>query len=345
MSSIPDSPVLLPVILLPKDQFAHEGAPTEWWWHVGTLASADGRTFGFEINATGMSQYGFTQIEITDVQKQINYQQVTPIVPLPSNWAEHDPTKPWRVNLGGTTNGAISMQAINNNPLNMSVEAILLDAATSTPCKLSLQLCQEGWPLLVWGTGCKEVNPEGTTPLTKNNYYYSLTRLKASGYLIIGTEKIEVTGLTWMDHEYGAFPEGSPVAPDIWLLQDMQLSNGVHLSNYTNFGALPEENVPMNSHATVLGADGKSTFVDSVTTPLGPLYVSKKGVTYYTNFKVYINSPGFLTAEFTVTSLMPAQVFVDPGKDPDVYEGVANCSGMFNESPVSGTAWIEQNLG
>ena len=41
-------------IELPRDQYAHSGAPTEWWWHVGTLESADGRKFGFEINATGI---------------------------------------------------------------------------------------------------------------------------------------------------------------------------------------------------------------------------------------------------------------------------------------------------
>ncbi len=48
MSEKLEIPVATSAISLPKDQYAHTGAPTEWWWHVGTLKSKDGRT----INAT-----------------------------------------------------------------------------------------------------------------------------------------------------------------------------------------------------------------------------------------------------------------------------------------------------
>ncbi|SOD42286.1 lipocalin-like domain-containing protein [Nitrosovibrio sp. Nv4] len=341
MSLKPDSPV----ISLPKDQYAHKGAPTEWWWHTGSLLTECGRKFGFEINATGTPPYGFTQIAIIDVERQCHYQKVNVVAALPSGWAESDITKPWYVNLGGSIekqdDGAISMQAIDNNPLNMDVKATFVDRTTSTPCKLNLQLYQEGPPLLVWGTGCFEVNPEGTTPLTKNNYYYSLTRLKASGLLTIGAEKLAVTGMTWMDHEYGFFSnkDGTPV---IWVLQDMQLSNGVHLSNYTNIGVKPMENVAMGSNVTVLWPDGRTIFVKSSTTPLGSPLISEKRLEYYLQFRVEINSPQ-LTASFVVTSLMPNQLFVDDGAD--VYEGVASCEGLFDNDFVSGTAWLEQSLG
>ncbi|PTR08123.1 hydroxyneurosporene synthase CrtC [Nitrosospira sp. Nsp5] len=331
-------------ISLPKDQYAHEGAPTEWWWHTGSLLAEDGRKFGFEINATGETPYGFTQIEITDVESQLHYQKVNFVAALPPDWAESDITKRWYVNLGGSIekreDGAISMQAIDSNPLNMNVETTFVDAATHTPCELNLQLYQEGLPLLVWGTGCREVKPDGTTPLTRNNYYYSLTRLKASGFLTIGAEKFAVTGLTWMDHEYGFFPKGAPV---IWVLQDMQLSNGVHLSNFTNVGIKPVENVKMDSTATLLWPDGRSIYVDTVTTPLGSPFISQKNVEYYLQFQVEISNPE-LKASFVVTSLMPDQLFIDPAGS-DVYEGVASCEGEFNNTVVSGTAWIEQSLG
>ncbi|HWF04615.1 MAG TPA: lipocalin-like domain-containing protein [Candidatus Angelobacter sp.] len=338
--------LILSAISLPRDQYRHAGAPTEWWWHVGTLKAANGRTFGFEINATGELSFGFTQIEITDVANQVNYQQVTPIVPLPSNWAEDDPSKPWRVNLGplGGPGGNVSMSAIGGNPLDMKVEAEFVDTASSKHCKLALGLFQEGAPLLVWGTGHEEVDPKGKTPITQNNYYYSLTHLRASGVLQIGAEKFEVKGLTWIDHEYGAFPKDSPGKPVVWTLQDMQLSNGVHLSNFTEFGIAPKAGIPMKSHATVL-RNGKSTFVKSVTTPLAPTFTSAKGVVYYLKYNVEINDP-LLQATFTVTSLFPNQVFRSPGNEQDVYEGVAKCEGTFGDikEPVTGTAWIEQNL-
>jgi hypothetical protein len=297
-----------------------------------------------------MSTYAFTQIQITDVENQCNYQKVTTI-PSPGKWAEDDPTKPWFVQLNnpdGTTNGSVEMKEMNGTPLNMAVQANFVDTTTGTACKLNLQLAQQGPPLLVWGTGCELVNPDGETPITRNNYYYSLTNLKASGTITIGGEEIKVSGLTWMDHEYGAFPNGSNGKKVIWLLQDLQVTNDLHLSNYTQFGVMPEENVPMKSNATLL-LNGISTFVETTTTPMGPIFTSPKGVKYFMKFKVEIHCPHLL-ATFVVESSYPKQLFND-GSGADVYEGV----GTFQATIVigeeeerifkSGNAWIEQNLG
>lgn len=54
MSNETDSGEVGKYIRLPEDQYAHRGVSTEWWWHVGSLVGADGRKFGFEINATGI---------------------------------------------------------------------------------------------------------------------------------------------------------------------------------------------------------------------------------------------------------------------------------------------------
>lgn len=347
-----------PAISLPADQYAHAGAPTEWWWHVGTLVSADGRKFGFEINAASMFGYAFTQIEITDVQKQCNYQKVNAMAVCPTDWAQYDQSKPWYVKLSGPSgspsDGLVSMTAINNNPLNMAVQASFMDAATNVPCQLNLNFLQQGPPLLVWGTGCHEVNPQGTSPITRNNYYYSLTNLQASGTITIGNEIINVTGLTWMDHEYGAFPNGESGGKVIWLLQDIQLSNGMHLTNSTQFGIIPQENVPIPSNATLLLQNGESVYVETITTPMGPTYTSAKGIVYFLNFKVEIKNAGANTnVSFLVSSSYPDQVFRDT--TADVYEGVGtgemlvtiHLSEKITKQVLvaTGPAWIEQNLG
>ncbi|MGK4568069.1 lipocalin-like domain-containing protein [Flavobacterium sp. 3HN19-14] len=67
-------------------------------------------------------------------------------------------------------------------------------------CELNLDLEQKGEPLKVWGTGGRIVDPNGITPLFKNNYYYSFTNLHTKGTITIGSEKIEVTGITWTRH-------------------------------------------------------------------------------------------------------------------------------------------------
>src|SRR5665213_838099 len=93
------------VLSLPTDQYLHEGAPTEWWWYMGTL-KAGNRTFGFEVNAASFVDRGFSfsQLSLTDVQNQTHYQRTAPyLVGAPFNgstWAQSDPSKPWTAALG-----------------------------------------------------------------------------------------------------------------------------------------------------------------------------------------------------------------------------------------------------
>src|SRR5262249_43501484 len=66
------------VLHLPEDMYRHPGAPTEWWWHTGTLRAGE-RTFGFEINAASFIDRGlaFSQILLTDVQTSRVFQRST----------------------------------------------------------------------------------------------------------------------------------------------------------------------------------------------------------------------------------------------------------------------------
>lgn len=331
-----NGPVPIPpsesVIHLPADQYLHKGAPTEWWWHMGTLKAGD-RTFGFEINAAAFYPAAFTQVMLTDVDKNLHFQKTSLYFPPEFNadaWAEQDPAKDWFVKLGEVT-----MQAPQSDPTrHMRVTAQLVDEATGTPVAFDLLLSQQGPPFIVWGTG---VMPPSDEPnLKDNNFYYSLTRLAASGSVSIGGEKLEVTGMTWMDHEYGAF--GTEKDRPKWILQDMQLSNGVCISNYTL--EPPELGKETKSQATVQRADGTTYFVASSVTPIGATWTSpESGVTYFMQLKVEL--PDF-AATLLVSSLVDSQEF--PMGTGSVYEGVASATGTFEGKEVTGTAWSEQTM-
>jgi len=102
---------------LPQDMYLHEGAPTEWWWHTGTLRAGD-RTFGFEINAAGFDKddLAFTQIMLTDVASQRHYKRTTLYSPgqfSPTSWAQSDASKDWYARLGDAKNqlGGVQLTA------------------------------------------------------------------------------------------------------------------------------------------------------------------------------------------------------------------------------------------
>lgn len=422
-----DNPTVRPVpassvkIRLPQDHYLHPGAPTEWWWHIGTLRAGE-RTFGFEINAASFIDRGlaFTQVMLTDVAHQRHYQRTTPFLPplafRPYHWAQSDASKDWAVQLGqpesafgvldvidpgtgytsapevvfsggggmmasavatvdpqtqqitavvllnpgigytsaptvtlvgGGGSGAVvqaypsfvRMQAHQADPSrNMHVQATLIDEISKMPIHFDLHMSQEGPPFMVNGTGVHG-NDEGPDQLKNNNYYYSLTRIQTRGTITLAGEVFNVAGQTWMDHEYGLF--GSADKPVQWILQDMQLNNGVCISNYCVFdGGLPTLGQARQSQATIQFPDGSTYFVDTKVTPVGRTWTSQiSNTTYYLEFIVEI--PDF-QSQLHVRSLVDGQEFPVAGQA--VYEGVAWAEGRFQNLAVRGTAWNEQAI-
>ena len=330
------------VIRLPADQYRHVGAPTEWWWHTGTLVARD-RVFGFEINAANFTAVAFSQVMLTDVHKKIHYQK-TALQSGGDGWAEADPSKDWYVKLGGPNVGPdwITMNAPQSDPTgNMAVKASMQDTVTGTLIAFDLRMSQQGPAFIVWGSGVAPTPPNAGGVKT-NNYYYSLTRIHTSGQISIGNEVIPVEGLTWMDHEYGLF--GTSGHPVKWFLQDLQLDNGVHISNSVTFpNAPPQLDIPVQSGATIQFPDGTTYFDGNCTlTPVGRTWPApNSGGTFFLEFKLDI--PSF-EASFTVTSLMDDQAFTLPPLlgVGDNYEGIAKAVGTFCGAMVHGTAWNEQ---
>ena len=412
-------------IHLPADQYLHRGAPTEWWWHIGTLKTEDGRIFGFEINAASFQDrgIGFTQIMLTDVANKKHYQRTTWFVPPqgfdPQGWAEHDPTKDWHVAMGsagnclsvidvtaqgenysalsvveitggggsqgaaypviengqvkqillvnpgrgytsapvikitdlsGTGSGAkaqavhsyVTMDAAWGDPTqNMAVTALLNDVKTGTGVHFDLMMSQQGAPFLVLGAGILPLKLPGQgTHLQTNNYYYSLTRLQTKGTITLNGESFAVSGMTWMDHEYGLF--GSAAKPVRWILQDMQLDNGWCISNFSfppSEGGL-DEGQATKGYATLQAPDGAIyVALNTTTTLLNKWQSPDSGITYFLELKVEIAD---FEACITVTSLVAAQeLYQTTGS---VYEGVAGAVGTFQGQKVTGTAWNEQAM-
>ncbi len=175
-------------------------------------------------------------------------------------------TRPPRVVITGNGSGAkataynswVSEQAPASDPTrNIHIRALLVASRSMQKVTYDLTFSQIGKPFWVFGTG---VDPLATQfSLTKNNYYFSFTHLRATGTISFGGKTYRVHGETWMDHEYGNF--GAADHPIHWILQDLQLKNGWSVSSVGILasGKVPQLNVPFTGFATVESRMGRCT--------------------------------------------------------------------------------------
>jgi predicted secreted hydrolase len=337
----------LRVIKLPNDQYLHHDpekkikAPTEWWWHIGTLVSGS-RVFGFDINAAAFYPYGFTQVSLSDVANNIHYKQSTPVPEIPDGWAENDIAKPWYVGLENVRMAQLTPTVSPSD--GMLVEAKLIDESKGgAEVSFSLTMRRQGPPFMVWGTGVAPYRPPFS--VLTHNYYYSLTRLETRGTVSIKngktTERLDVLGTTWMDHEYGTFGDEKTHAMS-WFWQGVQLENGIHLANYVVFDKdnPPQLGKPAWGQVTVQYPNDETFFVDSILTPVGRTWRSPTGTECFMQFRIEIPDFG---ADLRINTLMDDQELSVPGLPFATYEGVATVEGAFKGQGVRGTAWNEQN--
>jgi predicted secreted hydrolase len=151
---------------------------TEWWYFTGHLRSAGGRSYGFEftifqvLRQDAPSGY-LAHYAISDIDGQ-RFSHAAHA----SQTAEPQPGFPLRVE-----DWVLDQQGSTNT----------IDASMPG-YELHVQLSDEKPPALHHG-GYIEYGPAG------GSYYYSRTRLSVSGH--VNTES--VSGIAWMDHQWGNF--------------------------------------------------------------------------------------------------------------------------------------------
>jgi predicted secreted hydrolase len=206
-------------VVLPRDDGPHDRL-TEWWYYTGHLQATGGRRFGFEavvfraergsipaawaahLALTDETGERFLYAQRSEIGSQVDHSprdaagepagfdlQVTGLNPA---LATAGPTAgavapPWR--LAGS-NGIDRIEAA----LTPS-EAVRADGSFG----LTLDLRPVKPPALHDGDGFVDFGPAGSS------YYYSRTRLAATGELMLGGERLEVTGIAWFDHQWGDF--------------------------------------------------------------------------------------------------------------------------------------------
>ncbi len=201
----------------PEDHRAHHGYRTEWWYFTGQLATPEGRRFGYQFTffrvglvprqdrdttAARGSDWSSDELimghaSIGDLEgdehrfSEVLY-RVTPF--LGGFPVAPDPRLAWSLAPAGTD--ARWSVRWNGNGFDLSMR----DDAKRMAFDLTTDAAR---PLVFQGPN--GYSRKSSDPLADAaSQYYSFTRLDTRGSLELDGRKLAVTGLSWMDKEFGS---------------------------------------------------------------------------------------------------------------------------------------------
>jgi predicted secreted hydrolase len=193
-------------VVLPRDDGAHDRL-TEWWYDTGHVATADGRRFGFELVVFRAERGALpvawaSHLAITDeAGERFLYDQRSQLGDGVSTLVDVGgfDLAVGRDLVPGVADPAATSWTMRGANGRDEVAASGV-AGDGTPFGLALDLDAAGRaPVLHDGDGYVDFGDAG------GSYYYSRTRLLATGTIALGEERLPVTGQAWFDHQWGDF--------------------------------------------------------------------------------------------------------------------------------------------
>ncbi len=308
------TPTLAPVSL-PADDAPHD-VLTEWWYYTGHLQAPAGRSYGFELvffqsRRDALPAIYAAHFAVTDAAGQrFRYDQRF----VTGSRAKVGPG--YAISLGdwslGGANGADGLRAAMNE------YAIDLSLRSLKPAVLHN------------GSGIISFSAAG------DSYYYSRTRSEVSGTLEDHGERLPVTGIAWMDHQWGNF---IGTAEGGWDWFSVQLEDQTELML---FNLRSPEGSPAGGYASFIDARGEQTTLPAgsyATESLGQWTSPHTGITYPSGWRLRTTSPAL---ELTLTPLLKDQELDTRGTTGVTYwEGASAVSGTAGGRPIAGKAYVE----
>ncbi len=319
----------------PLDHGPHNDYATEWWYYTGNLTGEDGGAYGFQLTFFRSALAPGETNRQSDFAAQQIYMAHFAVTSAPAG--RHLSFDRFSRGAGGVAGatGAPRYQvwlddwrALETGPGQMRLQAAV--EAEIGPVSIDLTLTETRPPLLHGDAGFSRKGPEAGNA----NYYFSLVRMETTGNIIFGGTKIDVAGLSWMDHEFGTSAlSGDAVGWD-WFA--VTLDNDVVLmfaEIRTKSGATQEI-----FEGTLSFPDGRqiAIFQDDFTlTPTGQWTSPDSGIVYPSGWRVTFPRHDI---ELTIEPLIDDQ-------EMDVaftyYEGATVVRGTMDGAPVGGRGYVE----
>ncbi len=171
------------------------------------------------------------------------------------------------------------------------------------------------------------------------SHYVSLTRLATSGVIHVAGKKFEVSGTSWMDHEFFTHQLDSNQTGWDWLSLQLEDHSEVMLFHIRR----KDGSIDPYSAGTFVDANGKTMQLraaDFTLQPAGENWTSPvSGARYPIHWKVAIPK---LSIELEAKTLLESQELTGrTGLAPNYWEGAIVLSGRRNKQPLRGVGYLE----
>lgn len=324
------------VYRLPRDHGSHDEFRTEWWYYTGHLATAAGRRFGYQLTffrrgvpkaqiKTLPSQWSVSQLylahfAVTDLQgRRFRYAEKLSRAGLGKAGADPDRLHVWIDRWSTDAQPDSTHHRLQADDRDLTVD---LDLAPDKP------------PVVHGTDGISRKGPAEA----QASHYYSFTRMGTAGRLTIGHESFDVTGASWMDHEFGSADLGEDVVGWDWF--SLQFADQTELMLYRLRRA--DGSADPVSSGTLIDHDGNAQHLPLKDLSLEPLShwtsPTSKAV-YPQRWRLTIPSRQLsldirpLMAEQELTTTRSTQV--------TYWEGAIEATGTAQEKPIKGQGYME----
>lgn len=312
----------------PDDHGAHEEYRNEWWYFTGNLDAAE-RRFGYELTLFRFSLVPTLEQTLDSAwqsnQVFIGHLAVTDVADSGFHVAQR------------YSRGAAGLAGATQDPVRIWLDdwRIELDSGT-----WRLSASDDRFAIDLALTALKPVVLNGNRGLSRKSaepgnasYYYSVPRLDTKGDLRIDDDRHAVSGLSWLDREWGS----SALSQDQrgWDWFALQLSDGSELMVYQirhNSGQAD----PFSS-GTFTDADGNTLHLERGDFEIDVLdtWRSERGGVYPAEWQVHVAPLG---ASLRVKPVLPDQELITNVR---YWEGAVDVAGVSAGSAVSGRGYVE----
>jgi predicted secreted hydrolase len=318
-------------IEFPRDLGAHDDYQTEWWYYTGNLMAENGRQFGYQFT---IFRRALTPDGVTDAASDWRTNQV-----YLAHFTVSDVANEAFYPHERFSRGAAGLAGAQAEPYRVWLEDWSVEELPSGEVRLladggdvalDLLLTQTLPPILHGDGGLSAKGPEPGNA----SYYYSQVRQETRGTVRIGAETIDVTGLSWKDHEYSTSALSDGAIGWDWF--SMQFDNGSSLM----FFQIRREDGTLEpySSGSFIAADGTVTHLtreDWSLEVLDEWTSPTSGATYPAGWRIEIAS---LDLVLEGRPLMPNQ---ELNVSTVYWEGASEFSGTLAGQPVSALGYVE----